>query len=65
MKRYGIAAFGLGVLLVLIGLLTRFGSHALRGDTVMVQLGFTHSSSSRARALDEVLLDTLERGPQT
>ena len=62
MKRYSIAAFGLGVLLVLIGLLTRFGSHALRGDTVMVQLGFTHSSSSRARALDEYLLETLERG---
>ncbi len=61
MKPY-IAAFGLGVLLVLLALLTRFGSHALRGDTVMVQLGFTNSSSTRARALDEELLKTLERG---
>ena len=62
MKRYGIAALGLGVLLALLALLTRFGFHDLRGDTVIVELGFASSQSARAQALDEALLATLERG---
>ncbi len=62
MKRYYIAALGLGVLLLLLLGLTRFATHALRGDTVVVELGFESSHSDRARALDETLLEVLERG---
>ncbi len=64
MKRYGygIAALGLGVLLAVLLLLTRFGSTALRDDSVAVELGFESSHSARARVFDEALLDTLERG---
>ncbi len=62
MKRYRFAAIGLGVLLLPLLLLTRFGAHALRGDTVTVDLGFEASRSARAQALDEHLLTALERG---
>ena len=62
MKRYRLAALGLGVLVLLLLVLTRFGSPGLPGDTVVVELGFEASSSTRARALDEAVVNALERG---
>ena len=62
MRRYHIAALGLGVLLLSLLALTRFGWYALRGDTVAVELGFEASHSARAQAFDEALLSALERG---
>lgn len=62
MRRYRIAALGLGVLLALLLLLTRFGLYSLRTDTVAVDLGFEASQSARAQAFDEALLSALERG---
>lgn len=62
MKRYRIVAVALGVLLLLLLSLTRFGAFGLRADTVVVDLGFKESASARARAFDEALLAALERG---
>ncbi len=62
MKRYGIAALILAVLSLLLLLLTRFGTHVLRSDTLVVQLGLEASESARAQALDESVLAMLERG---
>ena len=60
-NRYRIAAACLGVLLLVLLLVTGFGTHGLRGDTVAVALGFAKSDSPRA-ALDAALLEALERG---
>ena len=62
MKQYRIAAFGLGTLVLLLLLLTQFGSRALHDDTVTVELGFEASHSRRARAFDQFLFEALERG---
>lgn len=62
MKRYQIAAFGLGALILLLLLLTRFNSPTLRSDTITVELGFAVSPSERVQAFDETLLAVLERG---
>ena len=62
MKRYRLAALGLGVLVLLLLLLTLFGFRGLPGDTVVVELGFEASSSTRAQAFDEALVNALERG---
>ena len=61
-NRYRIAAACLGVLLLVLLLVTGFGAHGLRGDTVAVALGFAKSDSPRAAALDAALLEALERG---
>lgn len=61
-RQYYIATLGLGTLLVLLLLLTQFGSRGLRNNTVLVELGFEASHSPRAQALDRFLLDILERG---
>ncbi len=62
MTPYRIAAYGLGAMVLVLLLLTRFGSHALDSDMVAVELGFEASRSARARAFDEALLGAMERG---
>ena len=63
-KPYHIAACVLGTLLTLLLLLTQFGSRGLRNNTntVPVTLGFESSHSPRALAIDQFLLDIMERG---
>ncbi len=62
MTPYRIAACGLGAMVLVLLLLTRFGPRAPDHDTVTVELGFESSRSARARAFDEALLGALERG---
>ncbi len=61
MRRYKIAAILLSVLILLLLVMTRFGFSS-RSDAVTVKLGFDASKSTRARAIDEALIDALERG---
>lgn len=62
MKRYYIAAFSLGILVLALLSLTQFGSRRLPTDSVDVELGFQASQSPRAQAFDQFLLEALERG---
>ena len=62
LKGYTFTAAALGVFLLLMLLLMQFGSRAVRGDTVAVELGFEAAPSARVRAFDDALLNALERG---